>query len=156
MREAIDASLWQAIFSFSERTFLRHGNGHYLNVEFLRQVSAAQPGTVVVKLAERAGTPVAAAIFFEGGGWLYGRYWGATHEVPFLHFNVCFYFGIEECIRRGLSKFEPVVVKDHAPTAHQAIQGAVAKLKRAVATSLEKHDTRRAPAPELPSDTDEA
>lgn len=55
-----------------------------------------------------------------------------------------------------LSKFEPVVVKDHAPNAHQAIQGAVAKLKRAVATSIEKHDTRRNPAPELPSDGDEA
>lgn len=55
-----------------------------------------------------------------------------------------------------LSKFEPVVVKDHAPNAHQAIQGAVAKLKRAVATAIEKHDTRRNPAPEMPSDTDEA
>jgi ribosome-associated translation inhibitor RaiA len=41
--------------------------------------------------------------------------------------------------------FEPVVVKEHAATAHQAIQGAVSKLKRAVATVIEKHDTKRAP-----------
>lgn len=43
-----------------------------------------------------------------------------------------------------LSGQEPVVVKDHAPTAHQAISGATAKLKRAVATAIEKHDPRRA------------
>ncbi len=41
---------------------------------------------------------------------------------------------------------EPVVVKDHAPTAHQAISGAIGKLKRAVATAFEKHDPRRAGA----------
>lgn len=44
-----------------------------------------------------------------------------------------------------LSGFEPVVVKDHANNAHQAINGAVTKLKRAVATVLEKHDTKRGP-----------
>lgn len=47
---------------------------------------------------------------------------------------------------------ESVVVKDHAATAHQAIQGAVGKLRRAVATALDKHDPRRAGAvPELPA-----
>ncbi len=111
--EAIDARLWHAIFGFSERTFLRHGNGHYLNVEFLRQVSAALPGTVVVKLAERAGTPVAAAIFFEGGGWLYGRYWGAATQEDSLHFEACYYQGIEHCIERGIGFFDPGTQGEH-------------------------------------------
>jgi ribosome-associated translation inhibitor RaiA len=47
---------------------------------------------------------------------------------------------------------EPVVVKDHAGTAHQAIHGAVGKLKRAVTTALAKHDTRRGGS--LPDDTE--
>lgn len=50
---------------------------------------------------------------------------------------------------------EPVVVKDHAASAHQAIQGAVVKLKRAVATALEKHDVRRAAEPNVPAPEDE-
>jgi uncharacterized protein len=111
--EDIDAGLWQTIFGFSERTFLRHGNGHYLNVEFLMRVAAALPGTVVVKVAERAGTPVAAAIFFEGGGWLYGRYWGSAEQEDSLHFEACYYQGIEHCIARGLQFFDPGTQGEH-------------------------------------------
>lgn len=51
---------------------------------------------------------------------------------------------------------EPVVVKDHAGTAHQAIQGAVVKLKRAVTTALAKHDTRRGATPPADADPDAA
>jgi uncharacterized protein len=111
--EDIDAAQWQTIFGFSERTFLRHGNGHYLNVEFLLRVSAALPGTVVVKLAERAGNPIAAAIFFEGGGWLYGRYWGSATQEDSLHFEACYYQGIEHCIARGLEYFDPGTQGEH-------------------------------------------
>ncbi len=111
--EDIDAGLWHTIFSFSERTFLRHGNGHYLNVEFLMRVAAALPGTVVAKVAERAGTPVAAAIFFEGGGWLYGRYWGSASQEDSLHFEACYYQGIAHCIERGLQFFDPGTQGEH-------------------------------------------
>jgi len=111
--EAIDESLWQVIFGFSERTFLRHGNGHYLNVEFLMRVASALPGTVMVKLAERAGTPLAASIYFEGGGWLYGRYWGAASQEDSLHFEACYYQGIEYCIERGLQYFDPGTQGEH-------------------------------------------
>ncbi|MGB7738255.1 MAG: GNAT family N-acetyltransferase [Steroidobacteraceae bacterium] len=111
--EDIDANLWHTIFSFSERTFLRHGNGHYLNVEFLLRVSVALPGTVVVKVAERAGTPVAAAIFFAGGGWLYGRYWGSVGQEDSLHFEACYYQGIEHCIAHGLQFFDPGTQGEH-------------------------------------------
>jgi uncharacterized protein len=111
--ETLDAALWQVVFGFSERTFLRHGNGHYLTVEFLRRVSQALPGTVMVKLAERAGRPIAAAVFFEGGGWLYGRYWGAAGQEDSLHFEACYYQGIEYCIERGLQFFDPGTQGEH-------------------------------------------
>lgn len=111
--EAIDEAAWRTIFGFSERTFLRHGNGHYLNVEFLQRVATALPGTVTVKLAERAGAAVAAAIFFEGGGGLYGRYWGSATQEDSLHFEACYYQGIEHCIARGLRFFDPGTQGEH-------------------------------------------
>jgi len=111
--EDIDTDAWRVIFGFSERTFLRHGNGHYLNVEFLQRVAQALPGTIVVKLAERAGAAVAAAIFFQGGGGLYGRYWGAAAAEDSLHFEACYYQGIEHCIRQGLQFFDPGTQGEH-------------------------------------------
>jgi predicted N-acyltransferase len=111
--EAIAPSLWEAIFAFSERTFLRHGNGHYLTAAFLGAVARRMPGAVVVKLAERAAVPVAAAIFFVGGGTLYGRYWGSAAHEDSLHFEACYYQGIEHCIAQGLDDFDPGTQGEH-------------------------------------------
>jgi predicted N-acyltransferase len=111
--ESIEPPLWRTVFGFSERTFLRHGNAHYLNVEFFERVSRALPGSVVVKLAERAGTPLAAAIFVEGGGGLFGRYWGAQQAEDSLHFEACYFQGIEHCIERGLAFFDPGTQGEH-------------------------------------------
>ena len=137
--------LWRTIFGFSERTFLRHGNGHYLNAEFLAEVARRLPGTVVVKLAEREGTPLAAAVFLQGGGTLYGRYWGSAGHEDCLHFEVCYYQGIEHCIAHGLELFDPGTQGEHklargfAPTlthsahwlAHEGFHAAVGALPRA-------------------------
>ena len=111
--EDIDSALWRTIFGFSERTFLRHGNAHYLSAEFLELVARRMPGAVMVKLAERAGEPLAAAIFFQGGGWLYGRYWGAAQPEDCLHFEACYYQGIEYCIEHGLAGFDPGTQGEH-------------------------------------------
>jgi len=111
--EDIEPGLWRILFAFSERTFLRHGNGHYLNAGFFADVSRRMPGTVVVKLAERAGAPLAAAIFMQGGGTLYGRYWGAVEPVDCLHFECCYYQMIEFAIERGLAVFEGGAQGEH-------------------------------------------
>jgi hypothetical protein len=109
----IDPGLWRTIFGFSERTFLRHGNAHYLSAEFLDLVARRMPGAVIVKLAERAGEPIAAAIFLQGGGWLYGRYWGAVQNEDCLHFEACYYQGIEYCIENGLDGLDPGTQGEH-------------------------------------------
>jgi hypothetical protein len=105
----IDPGLWRVVFGFSERTFLRHGNAHYLSAEFLTLVARRMPDAVVVKLAERSGVPIAAALFFQGGGSLYGRYWGAAENVDCLHFEACYYQGIEH----GLDSFDPGTQGEH-------------------------------------------
>jgi len=109
----IDGALWRTIFGFSERTFLRHGNAHYLSPEFLERVARLMPDTIVVKLAERGSVPIAAAIFFRGGGRLYGRYWGAGEHVDCLHFEACYYQGIDYCIANGIEAFDPGTQGEH-------------------------------------------
>ncbi|HVN41952.1 MAG TPA: GNAT family N-acetyltransferase [Steroidobacteraceae bacterium] len=139
--EQVPPALWQTIFGFSERTFLQHGHTHYLNAEFLGRVAVARPGSVMVKLAEREARPVAAAVFFIGGGQLYGRYWGAGEAIDCLHFEACYYQGIEYCIERGLHAFDPGTQGEHKlargfePTrtlsahwlAHEGFRAAVAR-----------------------------
>ena len=111
--ETIEPSLWDTLFGFSERTFLLHGNAHYLNAGFLADVACRRPGSVVVKVAERDHVPVAASIFFQGGGTLYGRYWGAGSPEDCLHFEACYYQGIEHCIAHGLDAFDPGTQGEH-------------------------------------------
>jgi uncharacterized protein len=111
--EDMDARLWDVVFGFSAGTFAVRGHEHYLNASFFRTVAAALPGAVVVKLAEYQGTPIATAIFFRGGDTLYGRYWGAAAQFHSLHFETCYYQGIEYCIEQGLRHFEPGTQGEH-------------------------------------------
>lgn len=109
----LDARHWQTVFSFSENTFHQHGHQHYLSAEFLQRVAQALPEQVMVKLAEHHGKPVASAIFFQSHDTLFGRYWGATGNYDSLHFETCYYQGIEYCIERGLRCFEPGTQGEH-------------------------------------------
>jgi uncharacterized protein len=111
--ETVGAALWARIFSFSERTFLQHGNAHYLSAEFLERVAVAMPGSVVVKVAHHAGRPIAAAVFLRDSDTLYGRYWGSAQQVECLHFELCYYQGIEYCIDQGLATFDPGTQGEH-------------------------------------------
>ncbi len=111
--EDLDNETWQRIFGFSEQTFLRHGMSHYLTPEFFAQAARRMPGAIMVKLAEQDGRPRAAAIFFQGGGGLYGRYWGSDEHLDCLHFELCYYQGIEHCIDQGLAFFDPGTQGEH-------------------------------------------
>jgi predicted N-acyltransferase len=90
----------------------------YLNREFFQEVAARMPEQLHIVLAFERGSPRALGGAFNllGKTALYGRYWGACEERPFLHFNVCFYHGIEECITRGLAVFEPGAGGEHKQT----------------------------------------
>jgi len=102
------------VFDFYLSTVEKFAWGRqYLNRELFEEVAKTMPDELHVVVARQAGKLVGGAFNFLGKDALYGRYWGATQEVPFLHFNVCFYFGIEECIRRGLRKFEPGAGGEH-------------------------------------------
>jgi predicted N-acyltransferase len=104
------------IFDFYRSTVEKFFYGkQYLNRAFFEQVCATMPESLHVVMASDAGSkkPIAGAFNLLGKRALYGRYWGALEERPFLHFNVCFYRGIEECIARGLELFEPGAGGEH-------------------------------------------
>jgi len=104
---------WDLVFGFHARTFLLRGRRPYLNRELFAEVSRTMPEDVLVIVARHERTPIAAAICFKGGGALYGRYWGSLADFHSLHFETCYYQGIEHCIREGLAKFEPGVQGEH-------------------------------------------
>jgi predicted N-acyltransferase len=68
---------------------------------------------VLLFLARRGNKPVAGALNFIGSDTLYGRYWGALEEIPFLHFELCYYRAIEWALAHGLSKVEAGAQGEH-------------------------------------------
>jgi predicted N-acyltransferase len=77
-----------------------------LNERFFLNVFRDLPEHCEVVEARRDGRLIAGAWNVSSATQLYGRYWGCLEEHPFLHFNVCLYHSIEDCIRRGLRVFE--------------------------------------------------
>jgi len=110
--EASDADL-AAMHGFYLRTFADYGNSPALTPDFLHHLARSMPRQLVLVLGERAGEPVSGALCLRGGDTLYGRYWGASEQVPGLHFETCYYQGIDYCLREGLSRFEPGAQGEH-------------------------------------------
>jgi uncharacterized protein len=78
----------------------------FLDRAFYERVLRSMPGALEVVEARKDGRLVAMAFNVASAERLYGRYWGAAEEHPFLHFNVALYHSIEECIRLGRQVFE--------------------------------------------------
>jgi len=78
----------------------------WLNEKFYQLVFAGMPDAMEVVIAENEGAIIAGAFNVSSKTRLYGRYWGCYEELPFLHFNVCYYHSIAGCIARGLEVFE--------------------------------------------------
>jgi predicted N-acyltransferase len=115
--EASEAEL-AAMHGFYLHTFADYGNTPTLTLEFLRHLAQSMPRQLVLFLAERDGQLVAGALCLRGGDTLYGRYWGSDsrldHDrVPGLHFETCYYQGIDYCLREGLTIFEPGAQGEH-------------------------------------------
>ncbi len=109
----IDRRLWQKVYAFHTDTFLRHGHTPYLSLGFFLEVAERLPDSIVVQLATAGSRPIAAAICFRGAHTLYGRYWGTSVDYHSLHFEICYYQGIDYCIRNGLQRFEPGTQGEH-------------------------------------------
>lgn len=109
--EASAADL-QAMHDFYLQTFNEYGNAPALTLPFLHHLAATMPRQLVIFLAMLDDQPVAGALCLRGADTLYGRYWGGA-TLPGLHFETCYYQGIEYCLREGLARFEPGAQGEH-------------------------------------------
>lgn len=98
---------------FYLRTFGDYGNTPALTPNFFRHLARVMPQQLVLFLAERYGRTIAGALCLRCGDTLYGRYWGASERFPGLHFETCYYQGIDYCLREGLRVFEPGAQGEH-------------------------------------------
>jgi hypothetical protein len=104
---------WETFHAFYESTFHRRGGIPTLSVGFFRRLAEQLPDGVLLVMAEYGGKPVAAAFCLVGQDTLYGRHWGCSEHFDMLHFEACYYQGLEFCIERGLQRFEPGAQGEH-------------------------------------------
>lgn len=97
---------WDAFWLFYQDTGARKWGYPYLTRTFFRLIAERMPERLLFIVAERNGAPIAGALNFIGGEALYGRYWGCTEDVPFLHFELCYHQAVEFAIENGLSRVE--------------------------------------------------
>jgi predicted N-acyltransferase len=104
---------WDAFWVFYQDTGSRKWGRPYLTRAFFSLLSAAMGDRLLLMFAERDGRPIAGALNLIGGDALYGRYWGCVEDVPFLHFELCYYQAIEAAIARGLPRVEAGAQGEH-------------------------------------------
>ena len=111
-REASEAQ-WQHLHRFYRTTFARLGGVATLSLPFFLDIAATLGERIVLVLARAGGREVAGAISFRSATTLYGRHWGCLADYDSLHFEACYYQGLEYCIDTGLQRFEPGAQGEH-------------------------------------------
>jgi predicted N-acyltransferase len=137
---ALSEAEWDFVYACYANTYRVRGQMPYLTRSFFSLLAERMPRAIRVVLARQAGRPVAMAFSLRDGDSLYGRYWGCLAEFDRLHFETCFYQGIEQAIAAGLRRFdagaqgehklirgfEPVVTRSWHYLAHPGLRAAVA------------------------------
>lgn len=140
-----------AMYACYAHTYAVRGQVPYLPPAFFQAVSDALGASVQVLLIQRTGHIVAMAWYLQGTETFYGRYWGALEDIPLLHFEACYYQGIERALALGLSRFNAGAQGEHKlirgfqpvmttswhrlkhPGLHQAVADFLDRERRAVA-----------------------
>jgi predicted N-acyltransferase len=110
---AIGAAEWDAMWAFYQDTGGRKWGRPYLTREFFDLIGERMGDKILLMLAYRGSTPIAGALSLIGPDTLYGRYWGCIEEVPFLHFELCYYQAIEWAIQHRLSTVQAGAQGEH-------------------------------------------
>lgn len=136
---------WDAFYEFYMDTGSRKWGSPYLNRRFFSLLGERMADRVLLVMARRGGRWIAGAYNMIGGDCLYGRNWGCTEHVPFLHFELCYYQAIEWAITKGLARVEAgaqgqhKIARGYLPTAvYSAHYIADKGLRRAVDRYLEE------------------
>jgi len=104
---------WDVYHRFYENTFERKSGMPTLSKSFFKEIARTMPENIVLVLAKHQGEYVASAFNLRGTDTLYGRHWGCSENFDNLHFEACYYQGLEYCIDNGLKYFEPGAQGEH-------------------------------------------
>jgi hypothetical protein len=104
---------WDAMWAFYQDTGSRKWGRPYLTRSFFDRIGEMMADKLLLLIAYRAGRPIAGALNFLGPDTLYGRYWGTVDEVPFLHFELCYYQAIDWAIAHELSSVQAGAQGEH-------------------------------------------
>lgn len=111
--DQLDDREWRALHDFYLATFADKGNYPALTLAFFRHLGATMPRNVVAVLCRRDRGFVAGSLMLRSSDTLYGRYWGCRELIEGLHFEACYYQGIDYCLREGITTFEPGAQGEH-------------------------------------------
>jgi len=104
---------WQAFYQFYQMTYLKRRMSPYLTLSFFHQLSETMPDQLLLVMAIKDNNYVGAALSLIGDDTLYGRYWGCLDEYHSLHFEACYYQGLEYCIENKLQRFDSGAQGEH-------------------------------------------
>jgi uncharacterized protein len=109
----IQPEQWDAFWHFYQDTGARKWGQPYLTRAFFDLIGTSMGDKVVLMLAYRDDRPVAGALNMVGPDCLYGRYWGCSEDIPFLHFELCYYQAIDYAIAHKLARVEAGAQGEH-------------------------------------------
>lgn len=108
---------WKSFYLLYQRTyFKRSGHQGYLTADFFQQLAKALPQQVLLCSAHKHNLDspmVAGALYLRDNSTLYGRYWGTQEDLDGLHFETCYYQGIDYAIKEKLQRFDPGAQGEH-------------------------------------------
>ena len=104
---------WHTFAHFYQKTFDEKHSLATLNQGFFQAVAKALPDQVLLVMADREGMCIAGSLMFMSDTTLFGRHWGCVEQLDSLHFEACYYQGIEFAIEQGLQRFEPGAGGEH-------------------------------------------
>ena len=105
---------WLVFYQFYQSTYHERMQAPYLNFDFFKLVHKYKDILCpVIFFAELDGNKIAGSLCFESKDTLYGRHWGSSIDIDSLHFECCYYQGIEYCIKNGIALFDPGVQGEH-------------------------------------------
>ena len=112
--DEINSNDWDIFYNFYRQTYFERGQNPYLTKEFFYKINTVNhiPKPIIF-FAYHQEEVIASSLCFEGKDTLYGRHWGALKKVKNLHFECCYYQGIEYCIKNGIDYFDPGVQGEH-------------------------------------------
>ena len=137
--QQIDEQQLDFFYQTYQLTYFKRGHTPHLAKSFFKEIFASMPSNVLLMIASRLDKPIACALFFVDSDQLYGRYWGCIEPIKNLHFELCYYQGIDYCIANNIARFnpgpqgehkiqrgfEPILTHSYHWISHQAFKGPI-------------------------------